>query len=424
MRPLILPALLLLVPLAGAAALPDPVARFPLLLALLAPATAGWLLGVRRAACAPGTRGLALVLAVGAAVRIVWVAGPPPLSDDLYRYLWDGRVGNAGVHPFAHAPSAPELAELRDDAVWPHINHPDVPTIYPPVAQGYFRLLDRTAPTPTGARAAAALLDLLGAVLLALLLRARGRPAALAAAAAWCPLAVLESAGGGHVDALGAALLVGGLLAAERADRARGHAAAGAVLALSALVKPTAALLAPGLLLRGRPARRAALLAGAAAAAALVTLPFLGAGRKLFTGFLTYAEHWRFNDLLYSPLVAAGLTPRGARAALAVAVLAAAIALPLRLRDRLAWTAAVIGTGLALSPTVHPWYALWLVPLLPFLPRAAAPAGFALVALLPISYAAAWTEAVTGVWAEPAWTRPALWGPVLALLAWGPWRRR
>ena len=44
---------------------------------------------------------------VALALRLAALAGPPVLSDDLYRYAWDGRVQVAGHRPLpAHAPSS------------------------------------------------------------------------------------------------------------------------------------------------------------------------------------------------------------------------------------------------------------------------------------------------------------------------------
>lgn len=418
-RSLLLPAALFLAPLAAAPWLRNPPRDFPVWIVLLVPSTAGWLLAIRRTARtgSAGPSALGLVLTVAVAARALWLFPPVPLSDDLYRYLWDGRVANAGIHPFAWAPSAPALAHLRDDEVWPRINHPDIPTIYPPVAQAWFRMLDAVAPHPRGARAAAALADVAVVVLLAALLRARGRSPAAAVAAAWCPLSVLESAGGGHVDAPGAALLTAALLAAEGA-RGAPALATGALASLAAMVKPVPVLVAPALLRPGPATRRAALVVGALLGS-IVAVPYLGAGSKLFTGFLAYAEHWRFDDSLYWLLTGRGLSPREARVALAAAVAALALIAAIRLRDPLAAGGCAVAAGLALSPTVHPWYALWLVPFLPFLPRAVFPAAIVLIALLPLSYAAAWTDAVTGTWSEPPWLRPAVWIPTALALAAG-----
>lgn len=423
-RPLLLPAALFLIPLAVAPWLRDPLRSFPLWAALLVPSTAGWLLAVRRTSGpgSPVAGGTGFVIVVAVAARALWLAPSVPLSDDLYRYLWDGRVANAGIHPFAYAPAAPELAALRDDEVWPHVNHPGIPTIYPPVAQAWFRALDAFAPTPGGVRAAAALADLAVVALLAVLLRARGRSPAGALIAGWCPLSVLESAGGGHVDAPGAALLVAALVVAQRTGGAPAFAP-GMLAALAAMIKPVPVLVAPALLREGPAMRRAAILVGALLGAA-VAVPYLDAGENLFTGFRAYAEHWRFNDALYWLLADGGLSPRAARAALAAAVIALTVVAAVRVRDPLGAAGCAVAAGVALSPTVHPWYALWLVPFLPFLPRAVGPGAIALVALLPLSYGAAWTEAMTGTWAEPAWLRPAVWIPVAAALAAGTIRGR
>ena len=74
---------------------------------------------------------------------------------------------------------------------------------------------------------------------------------------------------------------------------------------------------------------------------------------------------------------------------------------------------------LLLSPTVHPWYALWLVPFLPFLPRALRAGATTFVLLLPVVYVSAWQLAVTGEWSEPGWAKAIGWLPALALTAAG-----
>lgn len=410
-------AALVLAGCVGIARLDDPVAHFPAFMAACAVATAGWLLGgwsVGRAVSS-GSR-TAVVLAVALTARLLLVAPATPLSDDLYRFLWDGRVGNAGTNPFLYAPTDEALRPLRDDVVWPLINHPTLLTLYPPVAQLYFRALDAVAPHPRGPRLAAALIDVGTTLLLAALLRRRGRAGALCLIYGWCPLTILESGGAGHADVLGVALLVAGLLALAATSSRRAFAG-GILLGLSALVKPAAVLLAP-CLLGPRAARRGLLVAGASITL-LLWVPYLDAGRNLYAGFRSYAENWHFNDALFSPLVSSGLSPRQARRVLGLALAAVALLAPRWNRDPLATAGVVLGAFLALSPTVHPWYAMWLVPLLPFLPITFRPAGFALCALLPLSYATPWQRSFTGVWREPGWARPAIWGTVALVLVVG-----
>ncbi|MYS41893.1 hypothetical protein GTY23_11735, partial [Streptomyces sp. SID5998] len=107
----------------------------------------------------------ALVLAGAAAVAAAALAAPPRTSTDMYRYAWDGRVQSAGISPYAHPPAAPQLARLRDGWLFPsgaactgwgltrtsdglctRINRPTVPTIYPPVAEGWFAAVHLLSP--------------------------------------------------------------------------------------------------------------------------------------------------------------------------------------------------------------------------------------------------------------------------------------
>src|ERR1041385_8962260 len=87
---------------------------------------------------------LIIVLVLAGIFRLSILFAPPYLSDDIYRYVWDGRVQAAGINPYHYIPAAPELAHLRDDAIYPRINRREwAHTIYPPVAQVVFFLTTR-----------------------------------------------------------------------------------------------------------------------------------------------------------------------------------------------------------------------------------------------------------------------------------------
>jgi hypothetical protein len=405
----------------GNARLDNPPAEFPALLGWTLVSTCGWAWGWRQAAVG-GPVPLAVVLGVAAVARFVLLCPAAPLSDDLYRYIWDGRVANAGYNPFLQPPDAESLSALRDDEIWPRINHPDVPTIYPPVAQLVFRALAAAPTDARGPRILAALADLLTSVCLARLLRRRGRAAGLVVAHAWCPLAISETARGGHIDAVGAALMVGGLLLFHGAGSVRRAFASGLAFGLSALVKPVAVVLGPALLCATR-SNRAPLFAGAVLSLLLWT-PYLDAGQRVAAGFFAYAEHWEFNDALYSLLVAAGATPRGARIALSAVLSVFVVVAARRVRDPVGAAGLMMFALFVFSPTVHPWYGIWLAAVLPVLPRWAVPGIAAFCALLPVSYATAWVHATTGLWIEPVWPRALLWVVALSLLLIGALRRR
>src|SRR3954454_21970552 len=84
----------------------------------------------------PSNSTVLIVVAFAIVFRLSILFAPPYLSDDIYRYVWDGRVQAAGINPYRYIPAAPELAHLRDETIYPKINRKDwAHTIYPPVAQ-------------------------------------------------------------------------------------------------------------------------------------------------------------------------------------------------------------------------------------------------------------------------------------------------
>ena len=90
-------------------------------------------------------RGALIIILAGAVLmRLTLLFVEPYLSTDIYRYVWDGRVQAAGINPYRYVPSAPEIAHLRDAAIFPNINRADYAvTIYPPTAQAIFLAVTR-----------------------------------------------------------------------------------------------------------------------------------------------------------------------------------------------------------------------------------------------------------------------------------------
>jgi hypothetical protein len=354
---------------------------------------------------------IAVVLLFGLAFRAAAWTWPPDLSSDLHRYVWDGRVQAAGVSPYRHPPAARELAALRDEAVWPRINRPEAVTVYPPGAQVAFRALAAGgAGSVRGVKTAALAADLAVLALLLVALRGAGIPRGRIAIHAWSPLVVSEVACSGHLDALVLLLLVAALLAAERARPAW----AGLLLGAAAACKLYPALLFAALP-RGR--LRAALAGGALVAAGYVAYG-LEAGPRVL-GFLP--EYVRSGEdfnlglrgLLESALGATGRAARPLAMGLSALALAAVVVRIARRRDPDVLAAArdlALAFVLLLPTAVHPWYGLWLVPLLVLRPSAA---GLWIVLLLPLSYLK--YGAPGGV--MPIWVAVLEWLPAFALLA-------
>ena len=72
-------------------------------------------------------------------LRFLLLFSFPNLSDDIYRFIWDGLLIKNGINPFEQLPS--ELIQQSlgingiNEALFNALNSPDYYTIYPPVAQ-------------------------------------------------------------------------------------------------------------------------------------------------------------------------------------------------------------------------------------------------------------------------------------------------
>ena len=358
----------------------------------------------------PGARRAALWIVIGVAIvmRLPFLFAAPTLSEDVYRYVWDGRLVAHGVNPYRHAPADSALAPYHD-ALLLKLNHFDVPTIYPPAAQLLFGAIARMNPSERAFRVATLPLEaaLWGAILF--LLRRRGLAAHGLLLFAWNPLVVIESYGSGHLDLWMAAFLVISLALMET----KRSVAAGAAFAAGVMTKYTPLLLALYLVRR----RRWLLLASALAVAVLITLPFLGAGPMLGAGLDTYLRHWEFNGGLYKILRALGISDPATRTALAAALAAATLWISLRARTAAGAAIALFTAYLFASPTLFPWYLVPVAALLPLYPNAALIAFSGLVALsywpLPAYHA-------TGRWTLPDWILWVEYGG-LALTAAAAW---
>jgi alpha-1,6-mannosyltransferase len=165
----------------------------------------------------PGRPGLAVVLIVATLLRLSILFSPPFLSDDIYRYIWDGRVQAAGINPYRFVPDDEHLEPLRDKAIYPNINRSDYAhTIYPPLAQITFLLVTRISESVIWMKAAMVGFEAIAVWLLIKLLLASGLPPERVLIYAWSPLAVWEIAGSGHIDAVAVALLALALWARKR----------------------------------------------------------------------------------------------------------------------------------------------------------------------------------------------------------------
>jgi hypothetical protein len=413
-------------------------------LAILAWAVALWRL---RSAALPASS----ILLVATLLRLLALPLPPSLSDDVYRYVWDGQVTRAGYNPYTVAPDDERLADLRDSR-WQSVAHRDVETVYPPLALALFSIASALPRPVLALKTLLTLIDLSACLLLVRLARARGVPTGRTTAYAWSPLVVVEVAGMGHVDALVVAPVLGGLLllgaagprSGDRGAGVRESALAGAGVALGGLAKLFPLLLLPAWT---RIARRPKALIGACLVTTVLGFAYFLPGLSgVPPGLARYAVSWEFNGPIFEPLwrllevakvdeglhrlvnQASGLFGSAspwdslhrwiypqliAKAILGGALLAVVLASS-RWRDPVVATLRVFGAVILCSATVYPWYLLGVLAVAAVLGRAS---WWVLAGTAPFSY----LSRLAGIPLLP-WIYLLVWAPPLLATVWA--RRR
>ncbi len=365
-----------------------------------------------------------LVLLGALAFRLTLFPQPPSLSTDLYRYRWDGHVQNEGWNPYAVAPTDPRLAPLRDPG-WYVMPVPEIPTMYPPLAQLVFRATWRLFPDTAGAgstwrppiigfKLPFLLADLAVAALLAGWIRSTGGRNYQVAIYAWNPLVVVEFASSGHNDALAIAGVVATLMIIRRAP-----AMSTLTLTAGALAKAFPAVLLPLALFRaGWPGKLRGWLAagGCAALAAVCVWPYRHGWRE-FLGMLKYYQliFRNYHSSIYPVLLWLTGSHEIAAGVGEGVVIGLALWLALRRAEPTRAAFLLIGTVLLFAPNGYPWYFTWIVPLLCFYPS---PAWLLLTILEFLSYKIFLNYRALGVWHFDPFFQWLCYAPFYVLLGW------
>jgi len=306
--------------------------------------------------------------------NVTLLLSPVPLSNDIYIYIWDGKVINNGINPYAYTPNSYQLSHLRD-LNWEKILNKNVYSIYPPLSHLIFAIAYFLSPSIFTLKLFSVLFNLTSIGVLTLIMKKLRLDTRYSVIYAWSPLVIIEFANSGHIDSLAVLFVLLSFLFLIHKRKVLSSIA----LVLGVLSKFYPLLFAPLFLLRlGK--KGVLIFVGVIT---IVYLPFIITGETTFGGLLYFLRSGQFNGSLF-PLILNGmgmvLDRNEALLISKIIIFVIFIGLLLYLtrqylrsikkeeKDILLWKYSflLIGGFLLISPTVHPWYLIWIIPFLCF----------------------------------------------------------
>lgn len=317
------------------------------------------------------------ILFLAVMVRAILFFAMPGLSDDFYRFIWDGRLIAQGINPFSHTPSFfmqshAQLGTLST-ALFEQLNSQHYTTVYPPVSQLFFWLAAFISPQDLMGsvfflRLVILLFDIGNILLIQAILRRSGVNELRAAIYAFNPLVILELTGNLHFEGIMLFFILG-FVYMYQLNRVR---LAALPFSLAIATKLIPLMFMPLLLKKLRLPAFIGFCTIAGGVAALSFLPFLDwQFLSGITGSLDlFFRKFEFNSGLFFLFREIGWFFKGYDMVSTIGPLMSLAALALILiysfwwkksTNILAGFSVILFIQLSLATTVHPWYVIPLV---------------------------------------------------------------
>lgn len=283
-------------------------------------------------------------------------------SSDIYRYLWEGKLQRLGINPYSFPPESPHLSPYRDE-LYEGINNKHLSTLYPPLALMTFAVSDFLSHSAVTMKLTFITFDLICIFFIIKLLSLKGMNLLNVVIYAWNPLVLMNFAGRGHLDALQMAFVMAALYFLYKGCPGRALSS----LTLAVLSKFSSGVMLP-FFIQKMQKRHLVILP---AILLIAYLPYMGAGRGLFSTLWHFGSQRHYNDSLHA-LIYSLTGDYISYPIVAGTIIIVVMLYHLSIKtDALRAGFILTGALLVLSPVVHPWYVGWIIPFLCFYPSKA-----------------------------------------------------
>jgi hypothetical protein len=379
---------------------------------------------------------LILVLVFSFIFGLTLFTAPPDQSDDIYRYIWDGKLQYYHISPYKYAPEDPALSDYHSQTLPELVNFPEIKTIYPPLAQLLFRLSYTLFGESAVGMKFLFLLFMMGSIFLFYKIREQRQPgdkpiidsprsgAWLIIFFAWNPLVIMETAVNGHLDIMMVFFLLGFLFLFKQ------HlwAPAGILLACAVLTKLIPVILTPLIFIyflrekifttkNTKDTKRRLIIMSRFYGAFVVTVVgsyalFLDSWQNMFLTAFNYGTKWYFNNPVF--MVILSIFKHNPSAHFVSFMLFILIYLfilfgKMPIEKKFFWA---FFAFIFMNPALHPWYLMVLLSLLCIYYSRWVMLWSGTVIF---AYIVVYQYKLTGVWVDSWWVMALEYLPLLAL---------
>jgi len=355
---------------------------------------------------------LILIFIFGTLYRLTLISLPPFLSNDIYRYIWDGYIQTQGINPYLYSPNALELMNYRHLSIYNSINHPHLPTIYPPLAQMLFFVAFLFSKNNIiSIKILLLIFEIFTNLILLKILDLLKINPTNVAIYCLCPLPIVEFFISGHIDAVGVFFLVLFIYTVL----SKRVAISAIALSSAILIKIMPIIFLPISFYYIKRKYLPLFYSIFLVTIFLCYLPYLSIGYKVLGSFNTFIKDFYFNSSIFS-LLHFFTNQSKISSFICYIFLAIYIIIILLKKQDFIFTIFLFLIGIYIfSPIVHPWYLTWIIPLLIFIPSKAF---FWLIMSCQFSYYILIKYTQENIWQESTIIKLIEYLPFFALLIW------
>lgn len=284
-------------------------------------------------------------------------------SDDIYRYMWDGKVQANNINPYSYKPMDKELNELHSNILPSKMNFKEMKTIYFPLSQWLFYVgFKISGENFWGYKFLIFISIIISIVLLYKILVHLNMEKKRLFFFILSPLIYFQFSIDGHLDAFGLPLLISSLYFYLKDKKLY----SAFFLGLSFSIKPVAIVLIPLFFLNEKSiADKFKFLIVTIFTFLIQFTPYIFSSNP-FEAFIIFSKNWMFNGFIFTTINSIIHNNQLARLITWICLIISLLPIYFGKIELIKKFYFAILLMIIFSPVIHPWYLSWLLIFIPF----------------------------------------------------------